>query len=195
MIFRGDTISVLLVSSGREFGSRLAAELPASEYWPVAFAGSGGEARRKLLERPFDLIVINTPLHDESGIRIAEDVSTDNGTGILMFVKNDLYDEAIARVSEKGVMVLQKPVSLQMVRQTIRLLVTVRERFKRMEEKQVTVEEKIREIRLVNRAKWLLIEKEGMTEAEAHAAIEHAAMENRITKKKAAEEVIGKYSD
>ena len=55
------------------------------------------------------------------------------------------------------------------------------------------VEEKIKEIRLVNRAKWLLIECLRMTEAEAHRYIEKQAMDLRISKREAAENIIKTY--
>ena len=41
-----------------------------------------------------------------------------------------------------------------------------------MEQKTASIEEKMAEIRLVNRAKWLLIDREGMTEQDAHRFIE-----------------------
>ena len=56
-----------------------------------------------------------------------------------------------------------------------------------------TLEEKIEEIRLVNRAKWLLIECLGMTEPEAHRYIEKQSMDQRISKREAAEAVIKTY--
>lgn len=48
------------------------------------------------------------------------------------------------------------------------------------------------EIRLVNRAKWLLIQQHGMTEAEAHHFIEKQAMDRCVKRKVIAEEIIGK---
>ena len=62
-----------------------------------------------------------------------------------------------------------------------------------MEAKQATVEEKIEEIRLVNRAKWLLIECLDMTEPEAHHYIEKQSMDRRISKREVAETVIKTY--
>ena len=56
-----------------------------------------------------------------------------------------------------------------------------------------TIEEKISEIRLVNHAKWLLIECLSMTEAEAQRYIEKKAMDARISKKEMAESVIKTY--
>ena len=55
------------------------------------------------------------------------------------------------------------------------------------------LEEKIEEIRLVNRAKWLLIERLGMTEAEAHRYIEKQSMDQRIPRRELAENIIKTY--
>ena len=65
--------------------------------------------------------------------------------------------------------------------------------MRQMQEKQATVEEKIEEIRLVNRAKWLLIECLSMTETEAHRYIEKQAMDARISKREVAENIIKTY--
>ena len=69
----------------------------------------------------------------------------------------------------------------------------MRERMRRAEEKQASVEEKIEEIRLVNHAKWLLIQCLSMTEAEAHRYIEKQAMDTRQSKRMVAENIIRTY--
>ena len=50
------------------------------------------------------------------------------------------------------------------------------------------------EIRVVNRAKWMLISKCGMTEEDAHRFIEKQAMDRCVPKKEIAETIISKYS-
>ena len=57
-----------------------------------------------------------------------------------------------------------------------------------------TFEEKMSEIRLVNRAKLLLISELSMTEPEAHRYIEKHAMDRCVAKKQIAEEIIRTYS-
>ncbi len=47
------------------------------------------------------------------------------------------------------------------------------------------------DIRLVNRAKWILIASRSMDEAEAHRWIEKQAMDRCLTKREIAEEIIG----
>ena len=49
----------------------------------------------------------------------------------------------------------------------------------------------VEEIRLMNRAKLILIKMRGMTEAEAHRYIEKEAMDRRISRRELALELIG----
>lgn len=77
--------------------------------------------------------------------------------------------------------------------QSIRLLCGTRERLRRMEKKTASVEEKIEEIRLVNRAKWILIDELKMTETDAHRYIEKQAMDRCVTRRKIAEGIIQTY--
>ena len=62
-----------------------------------------------------------------------------------------------------------------------------------MEKKTLSVEEKMEEIRIVNRAKWLLISELKMDEPQAHRYIEKQAMDRCISKKEVAEEIIRTY--
>ncbi len=193
MVFQERTYAVLLVSASEKFRETALSLLPPTDYWPVASAASAGAARRAMLETPYDLVLIHAPLHDEFGSRLAADVCRSSGAGALLLVKRELYDDVYAKVMEDGVMVLPTPASTQTVSQTLRIMCAARERLRRMEEKQATVEEKIEEIRLVNRAKWLLIEQLQMTEADAHRYIEKQAMDLRISRKEVAENIIKTY--
>ena len=98
-----------------------------------------------------------------------------------------------SKVMEHGVFTLSKPTSSQLVEQFLKILCTTRERMRKLEEKQQSVEDKIAEIRVVNHAKWLLIQCLSMTEAEAQKYIEKQAMDARISKRQMAENVIKTY--
>ena len=193
MVFQERTYAVLIVSASDKFIQGARSLLPPTDYWPVESAQNAGEARRRMLETVFDLVLIQSPLRDEFGSRLAMDICRSSGAGVLLLVKKELYDDVYAKVMEEGVMVLPVPTSTQIVAHTLRILCAARERLRRMEEKQATVEEKIEEIRLVNRAKWLLIEQLQMTEAEAHRYIEKQAMDLRLSRKEVAENIINTY--
>lgn len=193
MVFQERTYSVLLVSASEKLNTTMQTLLPPTDYWPVYIVGSTAEARRRLLESAYDIVLINAPLPDDPGVRLAVSTCGSSGAGVLLLVKTELYNDVYAKVAPHGVLTLSKPTSAQMIAQCLRMLCATRERLRQMEEKQVSVEKKIEEIRLVNRAKWLLIECLSMTEADAHRYIEKQAMDQRISKREAAENVIKTY--
>ncbi|NLT13755.1 MAG: ANTAR domain-containing protein [Clostridiales bacterium] len=193
MVFQERTYSVLVVSSSEKFNATTATLLPVTDFYPVTLAKSVSEAQRKLLERAYDIVIVNAPLPDDFGMRLAIDVCASSDAGVLLLVKSELYNDVYAKVVEYGVMTLSKPTSVQLVAQTLRGLCATRERMRRMEEKQKTVEEKIEELRLVNRAKWLLIECLNMSETDAHRYIEKQSMDLRVPKREVAENIIKTY--
>ena len=193
MVFQERTYSVLLVSASEKLNAAIQPLLPPTDYWPVHVAGSVSEAQRKLLESVYDIVLINAPLPDDPGMRLAISTCAGSSAGVLLLVKNELYNDVYAKVVPHGVLTLPKPTSVQMIAQSLRMLCATRERLRQMEEKQISVEKKIEEIRCVNRAKWLLIECLSMTEADAHRYIEKQAMDLRISKREAAESVIKTY--
>ena len=193
MVFQERTYSVLIVSSSDSFTNSIMPLLPMTDYWPVTTVRSVGEARRRNVDSEFDIVLINAPLPDDFGMRLAIDICSNSGAGVLLLVKNDLFNDIYSKVVSYGVITLSKPTNLQMVAQNLRILCATRERMRQMQARQETVEEKIEEIRLVNRAKWLLIECLSMTEAEAHRYIEKQSMDERISKREVAENIIKTY--
>ena len=193
MVFQERTYSVLIVTASDSFVSSVMPLLPVTDYWPVTTVRSVSEARRRVVDTEFDIVLINAPLPDDFGMRLAIDICTNSGAGVLMLVKNDLFNDIYAKVVGYGVITLSKPTNSQMVAQNLRILCATRERMRQMQARQATVEEKIEEIRLVNRAKWLLIECLSMTEPEAHRYIEKQSMDERISKREVAENIIKTY--
>ena len=102
--------------------------------------------------------------------------------------------EVFDKVVDHGVFALAKPVSVPLLSSALGWMASARERLKKMEEKSLSFEEKMEEIRIVNRAKWLLISSLGMDEPQAHRTIEKQAMDRCVSKKKVAEEIISTYS-
>ena len=113
---------------------------------------------------------------------------------VLLLVRNELYDEVFDKVSEHGVFMLSKPLSKQVIEIALDWMESARERLRRLEKKTLSVEEKMEEIRIVNRAKWLLISELKMDEPQAHRYIEKQAMDRCISRKEIAEEIIRTYS-
>ena len=72
-------------------------------------------------------------------------------------------------------------------------MISAREKIRTIEKKAGKAENKLEEIRIVNKAKWFLIDNEDMTESEAHKYIEKQAMDAGITKQQVAQIIIDRY--
>ena len=79
--------------------------------------------------------------------------------------------------------------------QTIRLLAAVRIQLEQMQHKTEKLEAKVADIRIINRAKLLLVQHLQMTEAEAHKYIEKQAMNTSKPRRTIAENIIRTYED
>ncbi len=193
MEFTERRYSVLLVSSSPKFNESMLALLPESRFYPVAAVSDVSSARRRLLENKYDIVIINAPLPDDFGTRLALNICDNSGTAVLLFVKAEHYPDINGRVSPFGVLVLPKPATSQAVSQSLQLLCGTRERLRRMEQKTASIEEKMEEIRIINRAKLLLMEQLKMTEKEAHRFIEKQAMDRCVTRITIAQSILSTY--
>ena len=185
--------SVLLVSANEKFNASLTSFMPRDEYGPVITAESVSAARRIFGERDFDIVIINAPLKDEPGINFAIELAGMSSCGVMLLVRSDFFDEICDKVQDCGVFTVPKPVTQQIMRHTLKMLCSTRERLLRIEQKQKTFEEKIREIKTVNRAKLLLMENLGFTEEQAHKFIEKNAMNERKSKGDIALRIVNEY--
>lgn len=193
MVFQANTYSVLLVSASEKNITATLSLLPPSDFYPISVAGSVSEARRRLMEESFDLVIINSPLPDDAGIQFSMDISSTTDAGVMLMVRSDIYEDTYYSVLPAGVVTLSKPTSIQMVSHNLRVLCSIRERLRGVKKQQNTVEERMKEIRLENRAKLLLMQCLNMTEAQAHRYMQQQAMDRHLSKHEVAENIIQTY--
>ena len=183
---------VLVAGSGDKIYDYIVQTLPRSGYDPILKAEDAGEARRLLLDSPVDIVIINTPLSDDFGVELALDLA-EGSTGVLLLVKNELYDQVCYKVEDSGVLTMGKPMTRQGFYSAVKLLSAMSARLSKMEKVNRTLQEKMADIRVVNRAKWLLIEHHHMKEQDAHYFIEKQAMDTRMSRREVAENIIRTY--
>ena len=186
--------SVLVVSAAERFNAALSEMLPQSLFSPVRFVRGVSIAKQAIAKRDFDLVLLYAPLPDDPGVEFAAELCTTAGTVVLLLMRPELYAETRDEAAESGVFSLPRPVSRQTLQQALFWMIGARERLRGMERKTLSFAEKMAEIRLVNRAKWLLIRKLEMDEPQAHRYIEKQAMDRCISKGQVAEEIIQTYS-
>ena len=184
---------ILTVSDSDRIDRLLAEILPQNAFSPPTTVHSVGQAKRLLVQSVFDIILINTPLQDEFGTQIAWELCEKNDVGILLFTKSDCFEEVLSMTEGSGIFVLSKPCSKSVVYQTIVLLMSMQNKLLSMKKKTASLQAKMDEIRTVNHAKWLLIDRLKMNEQAAHRFIEKQAMDTCQTKQEIAENIIRTY--
>ncbi len=186
--------SILIVSATDRFISAFADLLSETRYSPVHAAASVSAAKRILAEKAFDFVIINAPLPDDIGTRFAIDICTNKQAAVLLLVKSDIYAGIHEKVVAYGVFTLPKPTPKPILIHALSWMESARERLRQLEKKSLSIQEKMAEIRLVNKAKWILISELKMNEPDAHRYIEKQAMDRCITKQTIAEEIIKTYT-
>lgn len=184
--------SMLIVSSSNTLNSALRSLFDERIYFPVHIVSSISAAKLAMNEREYDFLIINSPLHDEQGINYAIDLCSKSDVIVLLMVSSEIHDEIYSKVAPYGVYTLPKPTSRAILERALAWMISSRERIRRYENKNLSIEHKMEEIRLVNRAKWALISHYNMSEPDAHRYIEKLAMDRCVTRKEIADEIIKK---
>ena len=194
MVYDGRTYSVLLVSSSEKITSSLSSLLTETGHDPVERVSSVAAAKRAVIDRTYDMIVVNSPVGDDIAVKFATDCAENKSSVVLMLVKAGNEEEIEEKTAPFGVLTLSKPTNTQMLSTAFRWMASIRERLRSFESKTLSLEDKMAQIRTVNRAKLLLIERLNMTEDQAHHYIERRAMDECVSKLECAEGIIRKYS-
>ncbi len=184
--------SVLLVSSSKNFSNGIMNAL-SSDIYDVSVIDTVQKAKRIVIEKTYDIIIINSPLIDDFGTDFAIDVATKDISGILMFVKPELESEVYYKTYEYGILTLTKPTTEGILLQSIRLLTSTLAKKEALIQKPQDLRSRLEDIKIVNKAKMLLIEHKHISEDDAHRYIEKRAMNFRKSKVKIANEIIDEY--
>ena len=185
----------LIVSAGASSNEYIAARLTEMGYSRPVIIPSGAEARRRMMESDFELIVVNSPLPDEFGHEVCINAVEKTDAGVVFLVKAAQAEQLLGPLSEQGVLLLSKPFSTALFVQAMHMAAARNHRLLRARQENARLQEKIAQVRLVSRAKCCLVEHEHMTEAEAHRYIEKQAMDTRRDRTEIAQEVLENYED
>lgn len=142
-----------------------------------------------------ELVMINSPLMDETGVEFAEYVTENTSANCILLIKAEAAEKIGERAEKAGVIIVGKPFSKTILYQIVRTVDIAVSRSADLYLRNARLEEKLNEIQNIDKAKFMLMEYKGMTESEAHAYIEQYAMNKRKKKSIAALAIIDKLSE
>jgi len=187
--------SALIVSYTEKSASFFSEVLNAAGIKQISVLNSTGEARRSLLEQDFDLVIVDAPLADESGESFSRHIASKGLSQVILAVKSELFNAISAVCEDDGVLTISKPVNREVFWSALSLAKSASNMLKRIQSENVKLKQKIEDIRIIDRAKCLLISYLNLSEQEAHRFIEKQAMDLRSTKKAIAQEILKTYAN
>ena len=187
--------SVLLISASQKINTAIKDSVPPGKFAPVLSADNIYSAKCLMNERDFNLVILNSPLPDDSGIHFLLDASEQFRNSVfLLLVGSEIYPDIYDTMTSQGIFMLSKAFSHTTLNACMQWIESSVSRINENNRQNLTLEEKMTEIRIVNRAKWLLIEQNNISETQAHKYIEQTAMNRCVSKKTIAEEILAKYN-
>lgn len=187
---RLDKILVIGSRKDTEHLCRLLSEIGCSI---VETSFSAADGRQVLCNGVYDLVIISTPLPDALGYELACSCANITTAGILLMIGEDLTEEQKVQATSMGILVMKKSFYKTSFQKTIKLLTMAHDHPAGIRGECARLQEKIEEMRIIDRAKEVLMERLLLSEEQAYRYITKHAMDMRVTKIKVAQAVLYTY--
>ena len=184
-----DTHSVLVVTKDSKLSQSISVMLMAPLF-ETEVLNDFNEARRRVSERSYNIILVDYA--EGEGSDFATDISESLST-ILLLTPPALFEEVSYRVEGYGIIAITNPFDQFYFYNIIKAAIAIQYKVQILSSQTTKLKVKMEEIKLVNRAKMLLMQNLKMTEQEAHHHIEKEAMDRGLKKTAVAENVIKMY--
>lgn len=181
----------ILIVSSSESGTKVLTDLLRSAgFENITASSSAADARRRSTIESYDLSIINMPLSDETGKELSFDIADKNVSGVITIVNNG-HEQIIGSFGrKKGIYIVMKPLNRRMFLDAVIFVLTAQKQKLRLIKKNEELARALTDLKIITKAKFLLMEKNGMSEENAHHFIERSAMDQRLSKRYVAEAVI-----
>ncbi len=143
----------------------------------------------------YELVIINTPLMDEVGINFAQSIIEKTAANCILLVKQETVEKISESAEKLGIILIGKPFNKTMLYQVIKTVNIAVSRSLKLYHEKMRLEERIGEIKVIDKAKFMLMEYKNMTENEAHYYLGQYAMIKRKKRSIVASEIIDKLSE
>ena len=175
--------SALIVSPN---AGTLAEKLPRAL---VARVSTTDEKRLHRLHDDFDVYIVDSPPGEEPAVTLAE-----RGSGqVVLLADEDMFYQVSERLAERGIITVPKPLDDRALWTALRTAEAAGSRYNRIMDENQRLHRELEDIKVINRAKLVLVTRLSMTEPEAHRYIEKQAMDVRTTKRAVAESILKTY--
>ena len=184
-----DTVlKALVICFDEKTANRVLALLP-EEVSPIR-CRTAPESMPVLERGDAELVIAVEPFHQDVDGRLLPTLLKEERICLLLLTENEAPRPML---TEQGALVLPCSAPDFLLQQAVQLLIATRRKLRKLENRAAQLEAHVEEVRLINRAKLLLVQQLKMTEAEAHRYIEKQAMDTCRKRRAIAENIIRTY--
>ena len=152
------------------------------------------EAERKLAQLDPALVVWQCDAPGLPALRQCVRLAEGSEAVFFVLVRPGTYEAVWRFVQAAGICVMSWPAPQEVFRQTLRNLLLLKKSLRAMQEKTDQLQSQLQDMKRIQKAKSLLMNQLGMSEADAHRWIEKAAMDRCVKKREIAETIIRMYA-
>ena len=184
----------LIASAQEETARKMIREL-AGLHLTAQAAFSAPEARNALKTGDFSILMIVLPLPGD-GAQLALDAARHTDCAVVLIGREEMREETgVQKARESGALFLVRPLRRETLSFVLECALAIHRRVAFLQEKNALLKRQMREIGAVERAKYLLMQTLGLTEAQAHRLIEKQAMDERQTRAEVAMRILKTYEN
>jgi response regulator NasT len=141
----------------------------------------------------YDAAVFSLPLAERFGLDEAVAAAKSDDVFVMAAASMKNIDKIIEKIGDSPLLLVPKPVRHETLTLTFRNLLTASSKFTELRGKLHDAENKISDLKLIERAKFVLAEYLSLTEAEAHRYIQKNAMDRRVRQAEVAKDILKTY--
>lgn len=183
--------SIIIFSAEKETSDNIS--LAASEYGFANISVSDGNGGRDILSRSgYDMAFVNAPLETEFGLDLAA-YAANHGCGVIIAAAAKHCGEIAKKIGGADIFILPKPINKSVLLQIFRYVTIARSQKLGLREENLALENRLRDAKLVDRAKCVLVEYLRISEADAHRQIQKRAMDMRLPLAAVAKDILKTY--
>ena len=187
--------NALLISHSEQSAVSLSQLLKSEGYTEISVCQTSQEAKELAKGGVFDLICVNAPLEKENGIELSKYFAGTTRSSVVIIVPQRNADYVNDALTEHGVLVIAKPVNKHLFHHFLQFTECFKMRMFRVIEENEKLKHMVADMKIINRAKFLLITCLNMSEDQAHRYLEKQAMDLRTSKLEVAKQVIRTYEN
>lgn len=186
----GATVRIVVAEDEAIIRLDLVESLRAEGYDVVADTGRGDEAIELVAEHSPDVVVLDIKMPGSDGIEVTRTITAERKAAVVILTAYSQRDMIDAARDAGAMAFLVKPYQHDELVPAIELALARFREFNALEGHVAELEDRLEVRKVVDRAKGVLIDSHGLSEADAYSFIQRTAMSQRRTMRDVAVDVL-----